>query len=35
MKKQIFLCLLLMAASLLCSCSEQMYVPDNIPFHYS
>lgn len=31
MKEQIFLCLLLMAASLLCSCSEQRYAPNSIP----
>ena len=31
MKEQIFLCLLLMAASLLCSGSEQRYAPDSIP----
>ena len=30
MKERIFLCLLLATVSLLCSCSEQRYVPDSI-----
>lgn len=30
MKERIFLCLLLATVSLLCSCSEQRYVPPNM-----
>lgn len=33
MKERIFLCLLLATVSLLCSCSEQRYVPDSISSH--
>ena len=33
MKELIFLCLLLATVSLLCSCSEQRYVPDSISSH--